>query len=145
MPNRITLRTLRSALCVLRSSFLAYLEQAPPYSGPGDEGRAAVLQELTARRRALEERVLDLIRDLGGEAEPCDFPAEYTSANDLAIGYVMARAERGIREDSARLRDLRDEQADPRADALLEEAIEELEAIRGCLAKASARTAPTPG
>ncbi|WP_146443498.1 hypothetical protein [Botrimarina colliarenosi] len=130
MPHRVTLRTLRSACCVLRRSFLAYLSHARPYVGPEAAAEEEVLDELIARQEALADRVAAKVQALGGEEPHCDFPAEFTAAHDVSIGYAMRRAAELHQADLVRLRELREEQHDPDADKLLADVVHEAEAIR---------------
>lgn len=144
MPNRVTLRTLRTANCVLRSSYLSYLDHATPYVGPNDAESLCLLEELIAQQTGLAQGVAGMIRGLGSEEDLCDFPAEYTGTHDLAIGYALRRAAKDQRGRVEKLAELRLEQADPKADALLDETVHHADAIADQLERATEdRAKPT--
>lgn len=137
VPYRITVRTLRSTHCTLRTSFLAYLGHATPYVGPNEESSRKLLDELIAQQKSLADRVAGQIRELGSEEGQCDFPAEFTAAHDLGIGYSLRRAAKDQRGRVDRLAELRLEQSDPRAESLLDEVVHHADAIAGQLERAT--------
>lgn len=137
MPNRVTLRSLRSAQGTLRSSFLAYLDHAKPYVAPGEDGAQRLLEELIGQQQGLATRVGGHIRELGGEEAQSDFPAEFTAAHDLAIEYAMQRAAQDQRQRVERLTELREEQADNRTDELFDDIVHLADAIADQLERAA--------
>ncbi|MBI1248308.1 hypothetical protein GC197_10780 [bacterium] len=87
-------------------SLPTYLTYAKPWVPPGEEAKAAILEDIAADHHQLVERMVEVLEAEDRAISLGDFPMEFTDLNDLSLDYVLAevtRYEQRLLEDLEKL------------------------------------------
>ncbi|HZZ73225.1 MAG TPA: hypothetical protein VFE24_13295 [Pirellulales bacterium] len=115
---------LNRALATVYRSLPIFVEEVQPWSHPGDEKAAQLLQNLVADQKQYAAKIADLILDLNGCPDAGAYPIVYTDLHLLSLDYLLLEIAEQQKRDIAVLDDcLSAAQGDVRAAALLAEVL----------------------
>lgn len=82
---------LNRLLAIQCYSLVNYLGEAPPWTHPGNEELTEATCAIVADHEHYSQRLADAIEERGGSLNAGSYPITFTSLNDLALDYLLAR------------------------------------------------------
>jgi len=72
-------------------SLVNYVSEAPPWTHPGNKKLMEATRDIVEDHEHYSQRLADAIEDRGGCLNTGSYPLTFTSLNDLAVDYLLAR------------------------------------------------------
>jgi hypothetical protein len=103
MMQDSSIDVLNRLLATLHRSLPMYLNDATPWTHPGDEQAAQTLQRIVDDQRRDINRLAELIIERSGRIDPGQWPMEYTDLNFLSLDYLLRELVRHQQQDIAQI------------------------------------------
>ncbi len=119
-----SVEVLNRLLALQYRSLPMYLNEACPWTHPGDESASATLAQLVADHKAYSSRIAEAILDRNGAILPSGYPMEFTDTHLLSLDFMVGELIKYQRRDITQVEHcVADLAADPPARALAEEVL----------------------
>src|SRR5688572_16303229 len=103
MNSDASIDVLNRLLAILNRSLPMYLNDATPWTHPGDEQAAQTLQRIVEDQRRDLNRLAEFIIERSGRIDPGQWPMEYTDLNFLSLDYLLHELVRHQQQDIAQI------------------------------------------